>query len=36
MVSFVEVSELQETDGARRILEMMPPILKTILASGAA
>jgi hypothetical protein len=36
MVSFVEVSELQETDGGRRILEMMPPILTTILASGAA
>jgi hypothetical protein len=36
MVSFVEVAELHETDGGRRILQMMPPILKTILASGAA
>jgi hypothetical protein len=36
LVSFVEISELDETDGGRGILQMMPPILKTFLASGTA
>jgi hypothetical protein len=34
--SFVEISELDETHGGREVLQMMPPILKNVLASGAA
>ena len=34
-VSFVDISELNETDGAREVLQMMPPILKSILATSA-
>jgi hypothetical protein len=34
-LSFVEIAELQETDAGREVLQMMPPILKSILASRA-
>jgi hypothetical protein len=35
-MSFVEVEELQETDTGREVLEMMPPILLSILTGRVA
>ena len=35
VISFVDADQLQETDAGRKLLEMMPPILKNILSSSA-